>query len=290
MPRDPRWYQIAVLAGLLAYGMSALEFDVTPGRVVLLVCTALATQWACGRGSGAGPFEPRSALISALSLCLLLRTGSEPVAIGVAVVTIASKFVFRLRDKHVFNPTNFGLVVALIAHQALGVPAWASPGQWGQVALFGFFMACLGTIVVTRARRADVTFAFLGFYAAILLGRAAWLGQPWGNPAHQMANGALLLFAFFMISDPRTTPDRRTGRVLFALLVAAGTAFVQFGLYRPNGLLWSLAVCSLFVPLIDRVLPASRYAWPTGGAPRVPSPGGEPHHASPQPIFVQTAR
>jgi hypothetical protein len=60
-------------------------------------------------------------------------------------------------------------------------------------------------------------------------------------PIHRLQNGALLIFAFFMISDPRTTPDRAAGRVLFALLVALGAAFVQFRLFRTNGLLWSLA-------------------------------------------------
>lgn len=296
MPRDPRWYQIAVLTGLLVYGIVGLDFDVTPGRAALLIGTALFTQWACERlsrsRSAPSPihsFEPKSALISALSLCLLLRTGSELVAVVVAVITIASKFTLRVRGKHVFNPTNFGLAVLLLAHLGLGTPGWVSPGQWGQVAFFGFLMACLGTVVVTRARRADVTFAFLGSHVAILFGRAAWLGQPWSNPLHQLQNGALLLFAFFMISDPRTTPDRRAGRVLFAALVAAGAFFVQYGLYRPNGLLWSLAVCSLAVPLIDRLLPAGRYEWLDRGHTTHTSPQGDTHHASLEPAFARSA-
>jgi hypothetical protein len=64
-----------------------------------------------------------------------------------------------------------------------------------------------------------------------------------------------------MISDPKTTPDSRLGRILFALLVALGAAFVQFKLFRTNGLLWSLAVCSLGIPLLDRMFPGKRYDW-----------------------------
>jgi Na+-translocating ferredoxin:NAD+ oxidoreductase RnfD subunit len=64
-----------------------------------------------------------------------------------------------------------------------------------------------------------------------------------------------------MISDPKTTPDSRIGRILFAIIVAAGAAYVQFGLYRTNGLLWSLAVCSIITPLIDRLLPGTKYEW-----------------------------
>jgi Na+-translocating ferredoxin:NAD+ oxidoreductase RnfD subunit len=89
-------------------------------------------------------------------------------------------------------------------------------------------------------------------------------------PLHQLESGALLIFAFFMISDPKTTPDSRAGRVLFAILVAAGAAFVQFRLYRPNGLLWSLAALSPAVALIDRLFPGCRYQW-TGRA-RIPAP------------------
>src|SRR5262249_3610038 len=85
-------------------------------------------------------------------------------------------------------------------------------------------------------------------------------------PLHRLQNGALLLFAFFMISDPKTTPDSRSGRILFALLIALGAAFVQFKLFRTNGLLWSLAVGSLTTPLIDRLLPAPRYCWTNNAA------------------------
>jgi len=115
--------------------------------------------------------------------------------------------------------------------------------------------------VVNRAARSDVTYAFLTFYLAILFGRALWLGQPMAIPLHQLASGAFLIFTFFMISDPKTTPDTRAGRILFALLVALGAGCVQFVLYRPNGLILSLAFLSPLVPLLDRLLPGARYAW-----------------------------
>jgi len=96
---------------------------------------------------------------------------------------------------------------------------------------------------------------------AILLGRAFWLGDPWAISLKQLQRGALLLFTFFMISDPKTTPDSRPGRILFALLVAGAAAYIQFGLYRTNGLLWSLAICSPLTPLIDYLLPGTKYQW-----------------------------
>jgi Na+-translocating ferredoxin:NAD+ oxidoreductase RnfD subunit len=257
MKPDPRYYQIATLACLLGYGLVRLDFEIPLVHAAAMLGTALLTQIACTRLWRLPAFDPRSALISGLSLCLLLRTNSLPLAILAAVVTIASKFVIRWKGKHLFNPTNVG-VVAMILFTG---QVWVSPGQWGNVAFFAFLMACLGGLVVNRAARSDVTFAFIVFYMALVFGRSLWLGEPLVIPLHRLQSGALLLFTFFMISDPRTTPNSRAGRMLFALLVAYGAWYVQFRLFRTNGLLWSLALFSMTVPAIDWLLPGTRYEW-----------------------------
>ena len=260
---DPRLYQIGVLASLLVYGMGWLDFDITVWRAVLLLTTVVATQAACDDLSER-PVNVKSALISGLSLCLLLRTNHLELAMLAAVVTIAGKFLIRFRGKHIFNPTNGGIVAMML----LSNQVWVSPGQWGTVAVFAFLMACLGAMVVNRASRSDVTYAFIVSYCALLFGRSIYLGEPLTIPLHRLESGALLLFTFFMISDPKTTPDSRAGRVLFAALVAFGGWYVQFRLFRTNGLLWSLAACSMLVPMIDWMLPGGRYAWAgrAGGA------------------------
>ena len=260
---DPRLYQICTLASLLVYGMGWLDFEITLPRVAVLLATVLATQLFCDRLVGGPPFRlsARSALISGLSLCLLLRTNRPELAVLAAVITIGSKSLVRVRGKHVFNPTNGGIVAMLL----LTDQVWVSPGQWGAAAVFAFLMACAGMLVVHRSARSDVTYAFMAFYCALLFGRSLYLGEPLTIPLHRLQSGALLLFTFFMISDPKTTPDSRTGRVLFAALVAFGAWYVQVRLFRTNGLLWSLAACSAIVPLIDRLQPGTRYAW---AAPR----------------------
>jgi Na+-translocating ferredoxin:NAD+ oxidoreductase RnfD subunit len=76
-----------------------------------------------------------------------------------------------------------------------------------------------------------------------------------------------MLFTFFMISDPKTTPNARVARFAFGALVAAGAAFVAFVLFRPSGPVWSLVALSPLVPLLDRLFPGRRYEWtrPTAG-------------------------
>ncbi len=260
--QDPRLYQIASLGTLLGLGLLWRRFDISPPQIILTFAAALTTQYAAMRWCGMPKFDPLSALVSALGLCLFLRTNDLTVAVLAAVLAIASKFVIRWNHKHVFNPTNFALTAVLGCDLA-----WISPGQWGPVAWLALLIAGLGSLVVTRAARADVTVAFLGSYLGLLLARAWWLGDPLAIPLHQVQTGTLLIFSFFMITDPKTTPDSRFGRVLFAALVALAALYVQFGLFRPNGPLWGLLACSPLVPVIDRLLPGARYDWsrPTTG-------------------------
>ncbi len=254
---DPRLYQIAVLGALLAWGVARLELEVEPRVAAAILASALAAQLAFTRAFRLPAFEPKSALISGLSLCLLLRTASPWLGAAAGAIAIASKFLVRWQGKHVFNPSNIALVALLAASERV----WASPGQWGSGPFFALAVAGAGMFVVQRSARADVTLAFLGAWAALLVARTLWLGDPLSIPVHQLQNGALLVFAFYMISDPRTTPDRREARVVFACAVALGAACVQFGLHRPNGFLYSLAVASPFVPWLDRLLPGSRFEW-----------------------------
>ena len=263
---DPRWFQISALSALLVYGMAQLHFEIAPAQAAVTLAAVLLTQFLGTRCAQLSAFEAKSALISGLSLCLLLRTNSPALAAFAGTITIASKFLIRANGKHLFNPANFGLVATMLA---TGGAVWVSPGQWGNVAFFAFLLVCLGGLVVMRAARSDVTIAFIAIYLGLVVGRSLWLGEPLAIPLHRLQSGALLLFTFFMISDPRTTPDSRAGRIIFAALVAFGAWYVQFRLFRTNGLLWSLALFSLSTPLLDWLLPGSRYRW-MGKSPAAP--------------------
>jgi Na+-transporting NADH:ubiquinone oxidoreductase subunit NqrB len=285
---DPRLYQILALSALLLAGLTGFGFEVPLSHVVVTLTSALAVQWLAPRlqwpsativpmGAQAAhetppSFEWRSALISGLSLCLLLRARHPAWMALAALIAVGSKFALRVPRasgsgyKHVLNPTNGAIVILLAA----GAPVWVSPGQWGHHLPLVFAVAAFGALVVNRSARGDVTLAFLAAWTGLLFARAEWVGQSWRAPVHQLENGSLVLFAFHMISDPKTTPDSRAGRVVFTCLVALGAATVQFVLFRTNGLLWSLAACSLVVPWLDRALPGRVFEWSAPGTGATP--------------------
>ena len=255
--RDPRYYQVAVLSLLLVFGVTVLDFGIHWQNAVVIIVTAQLVQFLGTRLAGLPRFDPLSALITSLSLTLLLRTELVPVAAAAAIIAISSKFLVRVNGKHVFNPAN----AALVSLMLLSDHAWVSSGQWGSAAIGAFGLACLGFLVLTRAKRAETTIAFLCVFGALLFGRAIWLGDPLSIPLHQLQNGALLIFAFFMISDPKTTPDAALGRVLFATIVAAAAFVIQFVYYVPNGPLLALILSAPLVPVIDGLLQGMRYQW-----------------------------
>jgi Na+-translocating ferredoxin:NAD+ oxidoreductase RnfD subunit len=142
-----------------------------------------------------------------------------------------------------------------------------SAGQWGNDLALAVWFVALGTIVTGRARRLDVSWVFLSAYLGTVALRVQLLGQSWSVWWHQLGSGALLLFAFFMISDPMTIPNRQGPRVAYAILVALGTALWQYALFKPNALIWALFLLAPAVPVLDRLFPGGGFVW------RAASPG-----------------
>jgi len=262
---DARHAQIAVLFTLITLGITVFDFSIPFTHALGVLGAALAMQMLCSWIVYV-PFDWRSPMITAASLTLLLRTDQMAWSILAGVIAIGSKFAIRFNGKHIFNPANFAIVV--LALGAAG--AWISPGQWGAAGWFAVLLAALGLIVTGKARRWDVSVAYLFSFAAILIGRALWYGEPMAIPLHQLQSGALLIFAFFMISDPMTTPNARPARLIHAVLTAAVGAFIVFEFYRADGVILALILTAPLVPILDRFFPAERARW---------RPAKEPQHA-----------
>jgi Na+-transporting NADH:ubiquinone oxidoreductase subunit NqrB len=257
LPRDARLYQITFQATLLTLGVVARDFSLRPEQMLLCFTAGLATQafWVDRlRLRNVGWLSP---VITCLGLSLLLRADSLWVHPLAAVLAMSAKFTIRLRGKHLFNPANFGVIIALIAFPG----AWVSPGQWGNDLAYALWFIALGGLVTQRVRRWDVSWAFLAAWLGLLAARVIWLAQPQAIWWHQLQGGALLLFAFFMISDPMTIPNRQGARILYAIAVAVLAFVWQFVWFKPNALLWSLFLCAPVVPVLDHIWPGAKATW-----------------------------
>lgn len=254
---DARHYQIAALTTLLIFNFGWLDFGARPLNSALAILSALATQALCSRWFGLPNLDLRSPLITGLSLSLLLRADEAWLHALAGMIGIGSKFLFRIDGKHIWNPAGFAIVALLLTSNDV----WISPGQWGSAAWFAALLGFFAILVLNAARRSDMAIFFLASHAALLFARAWWLGDPFAIPIHQLQSGSLLIFAFFMISDPRTSPDARLGRFVFAASVALVAHYMAFFMQMRPALYLALIALSPLTLLIDRILPAERFRW-----------------------------
>jgi Na+-transporting NADH:ubiquinone oxidoreductase subunit NqrB len=265
---DIRDYQILFLSLFLFIGIGTRDWTIKPELVVVTIVTALLTQWvlmaiqAQVMGNGdklehGFSLPVRSPLITSLGLCLLLRADSWTTMAIASVCAIASKFIFKIGDKHFFNPANFGIITALL----FTPDAWVSPGQWGEEWWYAMLFVGAGGLILKRVGRWDTTVAFLGSYAFLEAIRNLWLGWTWDVYWHRLMSGSLLLFALFMVTDPRSIPNARVGRVVWAVCIAILTYILRNEFYLSTAVFWALFALAPLTVLFDTFLPAQRFVW-----------------------------
>ncbi|MEM7063496.1 MAG: RnfABCDGE type electron transport complex subunit D [Cyanobacteria bacterium P01_B01_bin.77] len=265
--KDARDYQIVCLSLFLVMGVAMRDWSLQPTIVATAIFTALISQgvltWLMSQKSSAT--EPlritdvnwRSPLITALGLSLLLRTDHMATMMLAAGLAIASKFLLKTNNKHFFNPANLGIIAAL----TLTNDAWVSPGQWGDEIWYGLIFLGTGGMVLKRVGRWDTTGMFLASYALLEAIRNVYLGWAWDVWAHRMMSGSLLLFALFMVTDPRSIPNARPARLIWALAIAVLTFVLRNQLYLSTAVFWALFSLAPLTIVLDKLWESPRFEW-----------------------------
>jgi Na+-transporting NADH:ubiquinone oxidoreductase subunit NqrB len=258
LKRDARHFQILFLSGFLTYGLCVLQWDAEWPRYALLLGTCLSVQAISIHWKGLPWHALKSAAITGLGMSLLLKAGSPWTLVFGAAVAIASKFLIRAHGRHIFNPGNLGIAAAVL----LTGDAWVSPGQWGSGAALVFLVGAAGCMVVLRVGRIDTSLAFLATFALLEFARQVlYLG--WGMDVwlHRLTSGSLLLFTFFMITDPMTTPKAQGARIAWSMAIAM-LAFVLGWKYWINATpIWALLIVSCITPVLDRFFRGRDFQW-----------------------------
>jgi Na+-translocating ferredoxin:NAD+ oxidoreductase RnfD subunit len=266
---DARYFQIIFQCTFLSYGIGWLGWQAEWLQFSLYIGTALFFQWffeslfarRVQPVLGANSFLLKgglSALISALSLCLLLKTNFWQICVLASFISIAGKFLLRVNGRHVFNPSALGIVAVIY----FTGKAWLSPAQWGSNTLIFFMVATLGTIVITRVQKMDVCFAFLAaFLGAMFVRQVIYLNWPADYFWHTMSTGSLLLFTFFMISDPKTAPDHPVARIAWGAAIGLVSFYVTSFRFVNGAPIKVLVIMAPLVPVLNSFFKAKTFSW-----------------------------
>ncbi len=272
--KDIRDYQILFLSLFLVLGIGTRDWTLKPELMLVVIVTCLGTQWLMSAVIGHRSFTTnvdelaacqrvrqktnfRSALITALGLCLLLRAEHYTTMALAGCLAISSKFLFQVRGKHFFNPANFGIIAVLV----LTPDAWVSPGQWGDEWWYALLFAGTGGLILKRVGRWDTTAAFLAAYALMEAIRNVWLGWTWDVFYHRLLSGSLLLFALFMLTDPRSLPNARISRLLWSCCIAGLTFVLRNQFFVSTAIFWALFALAPLTILLDALWSEPRFTW-----------------------------
>jgi hypothetical protein len=186
-----------------------------------------------------------SAHITGLAVAMLLYANERllPIVFATAVA-VGSKAIFRAPvgngTRHFLNPSNFGITVTLLLFPWVGI---APPYQFtenlsglGDWVLPGLLVASGTLLNVSLTRKGPLILGWLGAFAGQAVLRNLLFGTPLIAALLPMTGVAFLLFTFYMITDPGTTPFKPRNQVFFGVAVAAlygflVTVHVVFGLF-----------------------------------------------------------
>jgi len=250
--RDGRLHVAAVLLTLQVLGQTVLDFRLSVAQILLCLLAGALIEFTVSFFKDKVILWPASGLLTGNSTAFILRVPGTLhgdwwslhgiwIFLGVVAVSMASKYVIRWKGRHIFNPSNLGLVLAFVA---LG-PRYTEPqdlwwiplGPWMYVT---YAILVIGGLLI--AWELKLLGLELGFYAAFALFIALSLGPV---PDHCMVaswhatplcseqlwqilvtSPEVMIFALFMIPDPRTVPDGPVGRFVFGVVVALLSALL----------------------------------------------------------------
>ncbi|MFM7665688.1 MAG: hypothetical protein ACKO61_04370 [Actinomycetota bacterium] len=283
--RDSRLHVAGVVITLHTLGQVGLGFHVSVPQILAAILTCFVLQVIITFREKKAFVWPASAMLTGSGIALILRVPSTPVGdhwsfhqwwmfSGIAAFSLFTKFIVRRNGSHVFNPSNVGLVIAFIVLGSTRVEPldfWWAPIT-NPAMVLAYAVILVGGSLVTR--RLGLMTTVLSFWTVLMIGTgvnaasgqcftARWAFAPvcgtdlWVT---LVTSPEILIFTYFMITDPRTVPLGRVGRILFGALVGVVCVMLmapqetEFG--AKVALLAGLTVMTAVRPLLERFVPA----------------------------------
>jgi Na+-translocating ferredoxin:NAD+ oxidoreductase RnfD subunit len=247
----PVFITLILLAGHLSFGI--LE---SYTKTLLAIGTSMAAELVLGRIFYQKWPHLASAYITGISVGILLRSPAFwPYALC-SLLAITSKYVLRVKGRHIWNPSNFGICVMLfLASEAVA----GLSIQWGNNLWAMLVIWTLGSVIIWRLRRFHICAVYVISFIALAFLRTWITGDPWQSEISPATGPEYQLFIFFMITDPRTTVRSKLGQSVVAFCVALVEFFLRLdqSIYAP---LYALFIVGPIAMLIEMWMNSRRAA------------------------------
>lgn len=239
----PIFITLILLAGNLSFGI--LE---SYSRTLLAIAVSITGELILGRIFLKKWPHPASAYITGISVGILLRSPAYWTYGLCAALSITSKYALRFRNRHIWNPSNFGIcaMLFLASDSVAGLSI-----QWGNNLASLIVIWVLGSVIVWRARRLHITATYVACFILLSFLRAWITGDPWQSEISPITGPMYQLFIFFMITDPKTTVRSRSGQCVVAVAIAVVEFFMRLGssVYAPLYALFWVGPVALFIEM-----------------------------------------
>jgi Na+-transporting NADH:ubiquinone oxidoreductase subunit NqrB len=215
---DQRYFAPLLITCIQLGGQVTFGFLESWSRTFLAIATAMLVELVAVRALYGKWPHLASAYVSGISVGILVRSPAFwPYALC-AAISITSKYVLRVRGRHLWNPTNFGIVMMLLlaADTVAGLSV-----QWGNNLLPMVFVWVLGTFILRAVGRLHITLTYVAAFLFFGYVRSLATGHPFLSEVAPITGPMYQLFIFFMITDPKTTVRPKWAQSLVAVLIAA---------------------------------------------------------------------
>jgi enediyne biosynthesis protein E5 len=239
----PAFITCILVAGHLSFGI--LESYKKTGIAII---ASLLTELILGRVfTGKFP-NLASSYITGISVGILVRSPAFwPYAVC-SIVSIMSKYVLRVKGRHIWNPSNFGISVLLfLAPETVATLSI----QWGNNVWPMLVIWVLGSIIIWRVRRFHITGIYVVSFFVFAFLRSWITGSPWQSEIAPITGPMYQLFIFFMITDPKTTVRTTRGQCVVVFIVALVEMVLRLNqvIYAPFYALFMVGPAALLVEL-----------------------------------------
>ena len=233
--KTPKGLLVVALALLIPLAATTSGFAVLAPGVAAAAIAAMLIDAPILRYRDKAWSFPSGALLTGLLVAMVLSPfGSWRIAAMTAAIGVLSKYVARGRSANVFNPAALALVVSYFAFDT-GQSWWGALPELPIVALAALFAT--GVFITDRVNKMPAVLAFLGVHF-LLFTLTAFVGDPArvAELYREPDLHAALFFAFFMVTDPPTSPPKARDQVVFGVI----TAVVSYLVFQLVGAVYFL--------------------------------------------------